>query len=224
MGLGDKPTTTSGTIFPSMDVNLGASTLNNILNTINGFGIVNLGAVTQNFYMSLQLLESNGMINVESTPKITTLSSHQATVSIGQTTYYQEQQVNFQNTVVNQGVLTSKIWKSVDANLTVKIKPFVSSDGNVTMDITLTNDDFEGSKVDPTAPPNATKQTFESVIRVQNGDVVLLGGLDKKQNNDTGSGFPLLSRIPVIKWLFSNREKVKRKYKLHIIVRPTVTY
>ena len=224
IGLGDKPTVTSGTVFPTLDVNLGASTLNSILNTINGFGIVNLGAVTQNFYMSLQLLESNGLIDVESTPKITTLSSHLATVSIGQTTYYQEQQVNFQNTVVNQGVLTSKIWKSVDANLTVKIKPFVSSDGNVTMDITLTNDDFDGSKVDPTAPPNATKQTFESVIRVQNGDVVLLGGLDKKQNNNSGEGVPLLSRVPVIKWLFSSRNKTKRKYKLHIIIRPTVTY
>lgn len=224
LGLGDKPTVTSGTVFPTLDVNLGASTLNSILNTINGFGIVNLGAVTQNFYASLQLLESNGMIDVESTPKITTLSSHLATVSIGQTTYYQEQQVNFQNTVVNQGVLTSKIWKSVDANLTVKIKPFVSSDGNVTMDITLTNDDFDGSKVDPTAPPNATKQTFESVIRVQNGDVVLLGGLDKKQNNNSGEGVPLLSRVPVIKWLFSSRNKTKRKYKLHIIIRPTVTY
>lgn len=224
MGLGDKPTKTSGTVFPSLDVNLGASALNNILNTINGFGVVNLGAVTENFYMSLQLLESNGMIDVESTPKITTLSSHLATVSIGQTTYYQEQQVNYQNTVVNQGVLTSKIWKSVDANLTVKIKPFVSSDGNVTMEITLTNDDFDGSRVDLTAPPNATKQTFESMIRVQNGDVVLLGGLDKKQNNNSGNGVPLLSRVPVLKWLFSSRSKAKRKYKLHIIVRPTVTY
>lgn len=224
MGLGDKPTVTSGTVFPSLDVNLGASALNNILNTINGFGVVNLGAVTENFYMSLQLLESNGMIDVESTPKITTLSSHLATVSIGQTTYYQEQQVNYQNTVVNQGVLTSKIWKSVDANLTVKIKPFVSSDGNVTMEITLTNDDFDGSRVDLTAPPNATKQTFESMIRVQNGDVVLLGGLDKKQNNNSGNGVPLLSRVPVLKWLFSSRSKAKRKYKLHIIVRPTVTY
>lgn len=224
LGLGDKPTVTSGTVFPNLDVNLGASTLNSILNTINGFGFVNLGAVTQNFYASLQLLESNGVIDVESTPKITTLSSHQATVSIGQTTYYQEQQVNFQNTVVNQGVLTSRIWKSVDANLTVKIKPFVSSDGNVTMDITLTNDDFDGSKVDPTAPPNATKQTFESVIRVQNGDVVLLGGLDKKRNSNSGNGTPLLARVPVIKWLFSSREKSKSKYKLHIIIRPTVTY
>lgn len=224
LGLGDKPTTTSGGVFPTVDVNAGATTINNILSAINGFGLVNLGAVTENFYASLSLLETNGTIEVESTPKITTLSSHMATVSIGQTTYYQETRVDVQNSVVNQGVLSSKVWKNVDANLTVKIKPFVSSDGTVTMTITLTNDDFDGSKVDPTAPPNATKQTFESVIRVHDGDVVLLGGLDKKTNNNSGEGLPLLSRIPVIKWLFSKRTKVKRKYKLHIILRPTVTY
>lgn len=223
-GVGDKPATSSGSIFPNLDVTLGAQAINALLDGINGFGIVNLGNVTQNFYLSLQLLESNGTIEVESTPKITTLSGHLATVSIGQTTYYQEQQVDVQNSVVNSGVITSRQWKSVDANLTVKIKPFVSSDGNVTMDITLTNDDFDGSKVDPTAPPNATKQTFESMIRVQNGEVVLLGGLDKKTRNDSGEGVPLISRVPVLKWFFSSRERVKRKYKMHIIIRPTITY
>jgi len=224
-GVGNQPTTTGGTIFPTMDVNLGAQTINAILDGINGFGIVNLGNVTQNFYLSLQLLESNGTIDVESTPKITTLSGHLATVSIGQTTYYQEQRVDVQNSAINTGLVTSsKIWKNVDANLTVKIEPFVSADGNVTMDILLINDDFDGSKVDPTAPPNATKQTFESMIRVQNGEVVLLGGLDKKQRTDSGEGVPVLSRIPVIKWFFSNRNKSKRKYKMHIIIRPTVTY
>ena len=223
-GLGTQPTVTSGTVFPTVDVNLGAQSINAILDGINGFGIVNLGNVTENFYLSLQMLETNGVIDVESTPKVTTLSGHQATVSIGQTTYYQEQQVDVQNSVVNQGVLTSKTWKSVDANLTVKIKPFVSSDGNVTMSVTVTNDDFDGTKVDPTAPPNATKQTFESVIRVKNSEVVLLGGLDKKQNSNSGEGVPVLSRIPVIKWFFSSRSKSKRKYKMHIIIRPTVTY
>jgi type IV pilus assembly protein PilQ len=78
--------------------------------------------------------------------------------------------------------------------------------------------------VDPTAPPNATKQTFESVIRVQNGEVVLLGGLDKKQNNNSGEGVPFLARIPIIKWFFSSRTKNKRKYKMHIIIRPTISY
>jgi len=222
-GIGDKPTTTSGTVFPTMDVNLGSQTINAILDGINGFGVVNLGNVTENFYLSLQLLESNGIVNVESTPKITTLSGHAANISIGQTTYYQETQVDVQNSVVNQGVLTSKTWKSVDANLTVKIKPFVSADDNVTLSITVTNDDF-GNRVDPTAPPNATKQTFESVVRVKNGEVVLLGGLDKKQDNNSGEGVPYLSRVPVLRWFFSSRTKTKQKYKMHIILRPTITY
>ncbi len=222
-GLKEKPTTTSGTLYPEMDVQAGAQTINNILDAINGFGIVNLGNVTENFYVSLQLLESNNVVAIESTPKITTLNGHNANISIGETTYYQETQVDVQNSVVNQGVLSSKTWKSVDANLTVKIKPFVSADENVTLSITVTQDDF-GGKIDPTAPPNISKQTFESMVRVKNGEVVLLGGLDKKKNNDSGSGVPLISRVPVLKWFFSSRQKEREKSKLHILIRPTVTY
>lgn len=222
-GVKDEPTSFSGDIFPDLNVSMGADVINNILNGIGGFGIVNLGKVTENFYLSLQLLESNGIVEVESTPKITTLSGHLASVSIGQTTYYQETQVNFQNTVVNQGVLTSQIWKSVDASLFVEIMPYVSSDDNVTLTITVTNDDF-GNRVDPNAPPNATKQTFESMVRVKNGEVVLLGGLEKKQNNNSGSGVPFISRVPVLRWFFGNRSKTKQKYKLHVILRPTITY
>lgn len=222
-GLADAPVTTSGTIFPGLDVQMGAQTINAILDGINGFGIVNLGNVTENFYLSMSLLESNGIVEIESTPKIATLSGHSASVSIGRTTYYQETTVDVQNSVVNQGVLSSRTWKALDANLTVKIKPFVSADENVTLSITVTNDDFE-SRTDLTAPPNTTKQTFESVVRLKNGELVLLGGLDKKQSSNTGQGVPLLSRIPVLKWLFSSRAKVKQKYKMHIILRPTITY
>lgn len=222
-GLKPNPTTTTGTVFPEVNIEAGSQTLNNILDAINGFGVFNLGNVTENFYLSLQLLETNNVVDVESTPKITTLNGHAANISIGETTYYQETQVDVQNSVVNQGVLTSRIWKSIDANLTVKIKPYVSSDETVTLSITVTQDDF-GAKVDPSAPPNITKQTFESVVRVKNGEVVLLGGLDRKRNNNSGSGIPWISRVPILRWFVSSRQKVKLKSKLHIIIRPTVTY
>ena len=222
-GLGDKPAVTSGSVFPAVDVTLGAQSINAILDGINGFGVLNLGNVTENFYLSMSLLESNGTVDIESTPKIATLSGHSANISIGQTTYYQETQVDVQNSVVNQGVLTSKIWKSIDANLTVKIKPFVSADEYVTLTITVTNDDFE-ARTDITAPPGTTKQTFESVVRVKNGEVVLLGGLEKKRKSNTGEGVPFLSRVPVLKWFFSSRERTSEKNKMHIIIRPTITY
>jgi type IV pilus assembly protein PilQ len=222
-GLKDKPTTTGGTIFPELNVDAGAATINAILNAISGFGVLNLGQVTENFYISLSALESNNVIDIESTPKISTLNGQKASITIGETTYYQETQVNVQTSVTNQGVLQSKIWKEIQANLSVKIKPFVSADEYVTLSITVQQDDFSG-KVDPSSPPNITTQTFESVVRVKNGEVILLGGLEKKKKNDSGSGVPFLSRIPVLKWFFSSRQKEKEKSKLHILVRPTVTY
>lgn len=222
-GIKDEPTTTSGTIFPELNVELGSEAINNILNTISGFGFVNLGQVTEKFYLSLQALENNNVIDIESTPKISTLNGHQAKISIGQTTYYQETQVNVQTTINNQGILQSKIWKNIEANLSVTLKPFVSADEYVTLDITVDQNDFSG-RVDPTAPPNTTTQKFESLVRVKNGEMILLGGLEEKKNNNSGSGVPFLSRIPVLKWFFSSRSKEKEKSKLHILIRPIVSY
>ncbi len=222
-GVKDTPTSTSGDIFPGLDVELGSQSINNILNALTGFGLVNLGQVTENFYVSLQALESNNVIDIESTPKISTLNGHEASISIGETTYYQETQVNVQTSVTNQGVLQSRQWKPIDANLSVTIKPFVSADEHVTLTITVEQDDFAG-KVDPSSPPNITTQTFESMVRVKNGELILLGGLEKKEKSDSGSGVPFLSRIPVLKWFFSSREKTKSKSKLHILIRPIVTY
>lgn len=222
-GLKTTPTTTGGTIFPGMDVQLGAETINNLLNAISGFGVLNLGQVTENFYVSLSALETNNIIDIESTPKIATLNGQKASISIGETTYYQETQVNVSTSVTQQGVLQSKIWKSIQANLSVNIQPFVSSDEQITLTIKVNQDDFSG-KIDPSSPPNMTTQTFESMVRVKNGEVILLGGLEKKKNNGSGSGVPFLSRIPIIKWFFSSRSSDKSKSKLHILIKATVTY
>lgn len=222
-GISETPVETSGTVFPGVDVTLGSQSINNILNAISGFGVVNLGQVTENFYVSLSALESNNVIEIESTPKISTLNGHEANISIGETTYYQETQVNVQTSVTNSGVVQSRQWKPIDANLAVTIKPFVSADEHVTLTISVEQDDFSGQS-DPTAPPNITTQTFESMVRVKNGELILLGGLEKKQKNDSGSGVPFLSRIPGLKWLFSSRTKAREKSKLHILIRPTVTY
>jgi type IV pilus assembly protein PilQ len=222
-GLKDKPTTTSGTIYPNVDISTGATAINDLLKAISGFGVMNLGKVTDNFYVSLSALESNNVINIESTPKISTLNGQEAKVSIGETTYYQETQVNVQTSVQQSGTIQSKTWKSIDANLSVTIKPFVSADEQITLTISVQQNDFSG-KVDPTSPPNMTTQTFASMVRVKNGEVILLGGLDKKSVNESGSGVPILSRIPVLKWIFGSRSKAKSMSKLHILLKPTVTY
>lgn len=222
-GVKDQPTTTSGTVFPGFDMTLGSGSINNILNAISGFGVVNLGQVTENFYISLSALEDNGVIDIESTPKISTLNGHEATISIGELTHYQQTQINVQTSVTNQGVYQTSQWTPIDANLAVTIKPFVSADEYVTLTISVEQNEFSG-KASATAPPNMDTRTFESMVRVRNGEMILLGGLEKKLRNDSGRGTPILSRIPVLKWFFSSRQKDKSKSKLHILIRPIVTY
>ena len=222
-GLADQPVITSGQVFPGLDVTLGAETINGLIQAFNGFGIINLGAVTPNFYLSLEALESNSLIDITSTPKISALNGHEATFSVGETSYYREEQVSIQPSISGGNTISNKVWKSTEANLNITVKPFASADEYVTLEIKVEQNDFAG-KVDPSAPPNKTTQTFESLIRVKNGEMILMGGLEKDSKEDSGSGTPLLSRIPFIKWFFSSRKKEKEKSKLHIFIRPTVTY
>ncbi len=222
-GVKDAPTATSGTVFPEVNMELGAQSINNILNAITGFGFVNLGQVTENFYMSINALEGNNVIDIESTPKISTLNGHEASISIGQQQYYRENQITVQSSAINQGSTESRTFKATNADLSVTIKPFVSADEYVTLTISVQQDDFTAPS-ELGAPPGKTTQNFESMIRVKNGELILLGGLEKKKKADSGSGVPFLSRIPVVKWFFSSREKEKEKSKMHILIRPVVTY
>ncbi|VXB40786.1 General secretion pathway protein GspD [Flavobacterium sp. 9AF] len=222
-GIGDKPTTTSGSVFPTADINLGAQTLNKIINRFDGFGSLNIGNVVPNFYLSLKALESNGSVNIRSTPRLSTLNGHRAFLSIGETTYYVVTNQNYYGSQIPQ---TSEIknYQPIDAELSLTIKPLISGDGQITMDIKVIQSSFNGQKVDKDAPPGINSREFTSIIRVKDQDLIVLGGLEEKVKNDTGSGVPLLSRIPIIKWFFSSRKREDSKKKLSVIIKPTVIY
>ena len=222
-GIGDKPTTTSGSVFPTADINLGAQTINKIINNFEGFGSLNIGNVVPNFYLSLKALETNGTINIRSTPRLSTLNGHRAFLSIGETTYYVVTNQNFYGSQIPQ---TSEIknYQPIDAELSLTIKPLISGDGQITMDVKVIQSSFNGQKVDKDAPPGINSREFTSIIRVKDQDIIVLGGLEEKVKNDNGSGVPLLSRIPIIKWLFSSRKREDSKKKLTVLIKPTVIY
>ncbi len=222
-GVANEPVATSGTVFPGLDVTLGSESVNSIIDALNGFGLVNFGLVSQNFYLSLSALESNNVIDIQSTPKLSALNGHESTITVGETQYYQQETISVTPTISGGNTQSNKIWTAVDANLTVTIKPFVSTDGYVTLDISVQQDDFT-PRVAPDAPPGNSSQVFKSLVRVKDGEMILMGGLEKESKSESGTGTPLLSRIPIIKWFFSSKTKEKEKSKLHIFIKPTVTY
>jgi len=222
-GIGDAPVTTQGRLFPTTDVTLGANTVNKIIGGFDGFGSFNMGKVIPEFFANIKAMEENGNLKIRSSPKLSTLNGHRATLSIGETTYYV---VTNQNFFGSQIPTTSQVrnYLPIDAELAIGIKPLVSGDGQVTLDINVVQSDFSGERIEEDAPPGLTSREFSSIIRMQNQDLAILGGLEEKVKNDTGSGIPILARIPIIKWLFSSRKREDNKQKLTILIKPTVIY
>ncbi|MEN2401793.1 hypothetical protein GKZ90_0018535 [Flavobacterium sp. MC2016-06] len=222
-GIGEKPVTTTGTVFPSADINLGAATINNIIDGFSGFGSLNIGKVVPNFYLSLKAMETNGNVKIRSSPRLSTLNGHKAYLSIGETTYYVVTNQNYYGSQIPQASEV-KNYQPIDAELSVTIMPLVAGDGQITMDIKVIQSSFNGQKVDKDAPPGINSREFTSIIRVKDQDLIVLGGLEESVKNDSGTGVPLLSRIPIIKWLFSSRTREDSKKKLSVLIKPTVIY
>lgn len=214
------PDRTSGTILPEYNMNLNSESINSLINNFNGLGLVNLGKVTSQFYMNINALEKDGLIKVKSTPKLSTINGQEAVLSIGQTEYYLQVNNSFIGSQ-NPSLSRQENWQPVNANLSITINPMVSSDGNVTLTIGVTQSNFT-ERVSSTAPPGTVNKDFQSTIRVKNGEMILLGGLENKSTSNSGDGFPFLSRIPIIKWLFSRRIKEDKESKFNLFIKPTV--
>ena len=209
-------------ISPNFNYDVSPQTINNVLGKINSLGWINLGKVGNNFYLNLQALEDNNKLVIRSTPKLATLNGHEAVMSSGEKKYYKEERSNFIGSQ-NPALSNYYEWKPVEANLVVKIMPIVSGDDQITLSISVEQTQFTKQGTEG-SPPESVMRKFESLIRMKDQEMVLLGGLDKVSSTDASSGFPILSRIPVIKWFFGSTNKSKSDSKLSLFIQPTIIY
>lgn len=211
-----------GSVLPGVDVSLGASKINSILGAFNELGLVNLGQVGPNFYAELKLLEEDGIVTLRSTPKLSTLNGHKAVLKSGEVKYYKESQVNIIGT---QNPLQSEsyLWRNVEANFVLDMLPIVSADSTITIRIELNQDEFTERDVeDLTAPPGITKRSFNSIVKVKNGEMILLGGIERKLTEDNSRGLPWFARVPLLRLFCGNVTRTHKVQKLNVFIRPMI--
>ncbi|MBQ8838388.1 MAG: type II and III secretion system protein, partial [Bacteroidales bacterium] len=222
IGIGAAEVQSGGSVGPGLDITLNAESLSRILASFSGLGSINLGPVTSLFYADLQLLEEAGKIVLRSTPRLSTLNGHKATLKSGEVKYYKESQVNIIGT---QNPLQSEsyLWKNVEANFVLDITPHVSRDSTITMNISLSQDEFTNtSEDDRYAPPGISKRSFTSIIKVKDGEMVLLGGIEKNLKDNSSQGLPFVARVPLLRSIFGKTRNVKTDSRLNIFIKPTI--
>lgn len=212
---------TGGTLLSGMDFTFNAGSVNGFLDKIGSLTSTNFGHVVPNFYVNIKALEANNNIDVRSVPKMTALNGHTATLSIGNKVYYKNvtqnvipSSANLINNITNQFV-------PAEANLTIGFKPIISGDDQVTLGINIDISDFTSIPADGSPPPTSSSK-FQSSIRVNNEDMIVLGGIERTERSDSASGIPLLSRIPILKWIFSSKKKTNGKIVTLVFIKPTI--
>ena len=163
------------------------------------------------------------MLRVVTRPVISTLNGNEATLTIGQTQYYRLQTNINSNGAVNAYTQVAQRFETIEINTTISVKPFVSQDGMVTLELkpTFTS---PGVQADPNIPPTILSRSFQSIIRVKDGETVVLGGLSRESTSNSSEGLPYVSRIPILKWFFGKNSKNRSRSSLLIYITPTVEY
>lgn len=212
---------TGGTILPGMNFTFSANSINSFLSSVSSWSSVNLGHVVPNFYVSLSALETTGNVDVRSVPRLSALNGHYATLSIGNSIFYKNTTQNVTPTTVAVNSIYTNTYVESHANMDIGIKPVVSGDDQVTLGIKVDIEDFTAIPTDGSPPPKATSK-FETSLRVHNEDTIVLGGIERTETDDSVSGFPILSRIPILKYIFSNKSKTNKKVITVLFIKASI--
>ncbi len=180
-------------------------------------------SATFNLGAFLNFLAQNGNVNSISNPKIVTLNSQKAIISIGDTIYYKyASEITTDN---NGNPTTSYTIGSKFVGVLLDITPQISDNGEIILSINPKISSFKDikqlqSKRD--MPPDTKDNTLMSVVKLKNNETLVLGGLITNDEQLKVNGVPVLKEIPIIKYLFSSREKVTSKKELVFVITPHI--
>ena len=163
-------------------------------------------------------LETNVGGNVLATPNLVALDNEEAKIVIGQNIPLTTG--SYANSTTTTGTVNPfQTVERQDIGITLRIRSQIGENGTVRMTVYE-----ENSAVDPNFATNqiTTKTSVETYITVDDGAMVVLGGLTRDEYGDNVSGVPLLSSIPVIGNLFKSSTRSRHKQTLMLFLRPIV--
>ena len=194
-------------VRPSTGGNFGVATK-------QGNGVYVLGFLAR-------FLESTGEGNVLSTPNLLTLDNEEARIVVGQNVPFPTGQYTNNNS--NSGSVNPfQTVERKDVGLTLRVKPQISEDGTVKLQVFQEVSSIDPSTLTNTNGPTTNKRSIESNVVVEDGAIVVLGGLLTDQYSGGLEKVPGLGDVPLFGNLFKGETRKRTKTNLMVFLRPVV--
>ena len=197
----------AGGVLPSSGGNFG------IANRQNN-GVYVLGFLAR-------FLESSGNGNVLSTPNLLTLDNEEARIVVGRNVPFVTGQFTSNNS--NSGSVNPfQTIERKDVGLTLRVKPQISEEGSVTLQVFQEVSSVDPATVNSPNGPTTNKRSIESNVVVEDGAIVVLGGLLTDEYSGGEEKVPILGDVPFFGNLFKGQARTRKKSNLMVFLRPVV--
>lgn len=193
-------------------------------------GVTTISFKGADFAGMINLLDTQGDVDVLSSPRVTASNNQKAVIKVGTDEYFVTD-VSSTTVAGTTPITTPQVQLTpFFSGIALDVTPQIDKDGNVLLHVHPSVIDVKEQEKgivindQPLKLPLAQSEIRESdtVIRAASGDVVVIGGLMKSENSEVVSQVPLLGDIPWVGELFKNRSKQKKKTELIIMLKPTV--
>lgn len=194
-------------------------------------GVFGLAINTDRFTAFIELLETQGDVQVLSSPRVATVNNQKAVIKVGSDEFFVTEISS--DTAVSGGATST----GNDIELTpffsgiaLDVTPQIGEDGMVTLHVHPTVSEVRDqtktliiSGENQSLPlAYSTIRESDSIVRARSGQVVVIGGLMQNREADNSAATPVLGDLPVVGQLFRHQARVKRKSELVILLRPLV--
>lgn len=186
-------------------------------NSVFGLSITKLNKLI-GLDFKLAMMESESKGKVISSPKIITKNNIEASITQSESIYYPETTTSGSGSTAT----TSATYKDQSAKLELKVKPQITNDGSISLDLNLVKDSFNTSTY-VGAPQDLIKRTVTTQVLVDNGSTIVIGGIYSYIHNESHTGVPFLKDIPLVGWLFRTKYNPQtNKKELIIFITPRI--
>ncbi|MCZ2290345.1 MAG: type II secretion system protein GspD, partial [Burkholderiales bacterium] len=159
--------------------------------------------------------------NIVSTPNLITLDNEEAKIVVGENVPFITGQFT------NTGTGTTNPFQTIerkDVGITLRIRPQIGEGGAIRMQIYQEQSAVKSTTAAGTsnAGPSTTKRSIEGTVTVDDGQILVLGGLIEDTYTTTQSKVPLLGDVPVLGQLFRSESRQRKRTNLMVFLRPIV--
>jgi len=185
---------------------------------------INLG--TKSFNLVLDALESQGTTKILSNPRISVMNGQPAVIYVGDNVTYISE---VETTLNENNVTTAATTAQVVSGLRLEVYATILDDDEIVMSIIpmisqleepIEYRDFgQGNQV---GLPFVRERTMNSIVRLNNGEMLIVGGLIQSVETDEGSNVIGLGKIPGLRYIFGNKADSLVRKELVILLRPRI--